>query len=74
MLEDVVKTVRGASAMYGARLKSMKAPQPPGGLEHCTACGASCNRYGPALYMLEEVAKTARGQIYGRLELSAGLD
>ena len=48
--------------MCGARLKSIKAPQPPGGLTQYTACGASCNKYSPALYKLKNVAESTRGQ------------
>ena len=60
--------------MCGARLKSIKAPQPPGGLTQYTACGASCNKYGPALYMLENVVKTVCAQIWMQLVPCTGPD
>ena len=56
------------------RMGPINAPQPSGGLKQYTVCGASCNKYGLVLYMLENVVKLPRGQISGHLELSAGLD
>ena len=46
------------------RMEPIKAPQLLGGLKQCTACGASCNRYGPALYKLKNGIKTVWDQIW----------
>ena len=64
----------GKWGIWLGRMGPIKAPQPPGGLKQYTTCGASCNSYGPAPCLLGNVVKTVRSQIYGHLELSAGLD
>ena len=64
----------GKWGIWLGRMGPIKAPQPPGGLKEYTFCGASCNKYGPALYKLENVVKTVRGQIWMQLVPCTGLD
>ena len=54
----------GKWGIWLGRMGPIKAPQPPGGLKEYTVCGASCNKYGPALYKLENGIKTVWDQIW----------